>query len=124
MHPALFPPACVRSRHGNEASRKFLQHIDIIKDVQYNVHGGDDMQNTNATNFRRNLFGMLEKTIKYGEPLNISTRDGNAVVMSEEDYDGLIATLELLSTPQMRTKLLKGKETPLSECVDESEVQW
>ena len=40
------------------------------------------MLNTNVTNFRKNIFGMLEQTIKYNEAINISTRDGNAVVLS------------------------------------------
>jgi PHD/YefM family antitoxin component YafN of YafNO toxin-antitoxin module len=42
------------------------------------------MLNTNITNFRKNIFNMLEQTIKYNEPINISTKDGNAVVISEE----------------------------------------
>ena len=48
------------------------------------------MLNTNITNFRKNIFGMLEQTTKYNEPINISTKDGNAVVISEEDYNGLM----------------------------------
>ncbi len=34
------------------------------------------MLNTNITNFRKSMFGMLAQTIKYGEPLNISTKEG------------------------------------------------
>ena len=48
------------------------------------------MLNTNITSFRNNIFEMLEHTIKYNEPVNISTKDGNAVVISEEDYNGLV----------------------------------
>ena len=48
------------------------------------------MLNTNITNFRKNIFGMLEQTIKYNEPVNISTKDGNAVVISEADYNSLV----------------------------------
>ena len=40
------------------------------------------MLNTNITSFRKNVFSMLEQTIKYNEPLNISTKAGNAVVLS------------------------------------------
>ena len=48
--------------------------------------GGDNMTTTNITNFRKNAFNYVEQTIKYNEPLNISTKDGDAVLLSAEDY--------------------------------------
>ncbi|WP_312105450.1 type II toxin-antitoxin system Phd/YefM family antitoxin [Pygmaiobacter massiliensis] len=82
------------------------------------------MLNTNITNFRKNIFGMLEQTIKFNEPVNISTKDGNAVVLSEEDYNGLMETLYLSSVPAMKEKIIEGLHTPLEECLSENEVQW
>ena len=79
---------------------------------------------TNVTNFRKNIFSMLEQTIKYNEPINISTKDGNAVVLSEEEYQGMLETIYLMSIPEVKEKLIEGKNTPLSECVSESEVDW
>ena len=81
------------------------------------------MLNTNITNFRKNIFGMLEQTVKYSQPVNISTKDGNAVVISEEDYNGLIETLYLSSIPGIKEKIIEGLRTPISECVPENEVQ-
>ena len=82
------------------------------------------MTNTNITNFRKNIYELLEQTIKYNEPINISTKNGNAVVLSEEDYNGLMETVYLLSIPKVKEKLIKGKEVPLAECVAEDEVEW
>lgn len=82
------------------------------------------MINTNVTNFRKNIYAMLEQTIKYNEPLNISTKNGNAVIMSEEDYRSLIATLELVNTPGMEEKIKDGLNTDLADCLSESEVEW
>lgn len=82
------------------------------------------MINTNVTNFRKNIYSMLEQTIKYNEPLNISTKNGNAVIMSEEDYRSLIATLELVNTPGMEEKIKDGLSTDLADCLSESEVEW
>ena len=76
------------------------------------------MINTNATNFRKNLFEMIEQTIKFNEPVNISTKSGNAILISEEEYNSLMETLYLTSVPGMKEKLLKGAETPLEECDD------
>lgn len=82
------------------------------------------MLNTNITNFRKNIFGMLEQTIKFNEPVNISTKDGNAVIISEEDYNGLMETLYLSSSPTMKEKIIDGLQTPIEECLHENEVQW
>ena len=38
---------------------------------------------------------MLDNIIKYNEPLNISTKNGNAIVLSEEEYNSLIETIYL-----------------------------
>lgn len=82
------------------------------------------MTNINITSFRKNIFSLLEQTIKYNEPLNISTKEGNAVVISEEDYRGIMETLDLLSNPAMKKILIEGKNTPLSDCIPENEVEW
>ena len=33
------------------------------------------MLNTNVSNFRKNIFGILEQTVKYNEPVNVSTKE-------------------------------------------------
>ena len=92
--------------------------------IMYIEKGGTIMLNTNATSFRKDMFKLLEQTIKYNEPVNISTKDGNAVIISEEDYNGLIETLYLSSMPEVRKAIVDGINTPVSECVTESEVSW
>ncbi len=82
------------------------------------------MTNTNVTSFRKNIYEILEQTIKYNEPVNISTKNGNAIVLSEEDYNSLMETVYLLSIPGMEEKLIKGKNTPSEECLTEDEVEW
>ena len=82
------------------------------------------MTNINATNFRRNLFDYLNQAIEYNDVININTKQGNAVVLSEEDYNGLLETVYLLSDPKVREELVEGMKTPLSDCVPEEEVEW
>ena len=82
------------------------------------------MLNTNITQFRKNVFAMLENTIKYNEPINISTKSGNAISLSEEEYNGIMATLELSSNAELKKTLIDGMNTPLSECIPEDEVVW
>ena len=82
------------------------------------------MITTNTTNFRKNIFSLLEQIIKYNEPVNISTKNGNAVVISEDDYNGLMETLYLCSIPTMRKRIIDGLNTPISECIPEDKVKW
>lgn len=82
------------------------------------------MKNTNITNFRKDIYELLEQTIKYNEPINISTKNGNAVVLSEEDYNNLMETLYISSTPRLKEDIMKGLKESLADCVAEDEVEW
>ena len=82
------------------------------------------MTTTTITNFRKNAFSMVENAIRFNEPVSITTKSGNAVLISEEEYNGLIETVYLSSINGMKEKLIDGMNTPLSETVAETEVSW
>ena len=82
------------------------------------------MTNTNITNFRQNVFDYINQAIEYNDIINVNTKNGNAVIMSEEEYNGIMETLYLSSDPQVRSEILSGKDTPLAECIPASEVEW
>lgn len=82
------------------------------------------MTNTNITNFRKDIYNLLENTIKYNEPINISTKNGNAVVISEEDYNSIMETLYIMSVPNLKDEIVKRENDNDEEYVDESEVKW
>ena len=65
------------------------------------------MTNINITNFRKDIYELLEQTIKFNEPINITTKNGNAVVISEEDYNGLMETF--IKCTRNERKTYKGK---------------
>ena len=82
------------------------------------------MTNTNITNFRKNIYELLETTIKYNKPINISTKNGNAVVISEKDYNNLIETLYISSVPGLKDEIIKRGNAPDEDFVNEDEVDW
>ena len=82
------------------------------------------MTNINITNFRKDIYKLLENAIKYNEPINVSTKDGNAIVLSEEDYNNLIETLYISSIPKLKEELIKRKNSSNEEFVKEDEVDW
>ena len=82
------------------------------------------MTNTNITNFRRDIYKLLEQTIKFNEPINITTKDGNAVVISEEDYNSIMETLYITSIPNLKDEIISRTKDSEDKYVDESEVKW
>lgn len=82
------------------------------------------MTNVNITNFRKDIYELLEQTIKYNEPINISTKNGNAVVLSEEDYNNLMETIYIYSNPGLKEDIVKGLKEDIEDCVDEEKVEW
>ncbi|MEG0768046.1 MAG: type II toxin-antitoxin system Phd/YefM family antitoxin [Clostridia bacterium] len=83
------------------------------------------MTNTTITNFRKNVFAYVNQAIAYNSPVNIATKDGNAVVISEDEYNGMLATLELMREPGLVERIMEGRAEPLESCVkyDPSE-EW
>ncbi len=82
------------------------------------------MTNTNITNFRKDIYKLLEQTIKFNEPINITTKDGNAVVISEEDYNSIMETLYITSIPSLKDEVISRTKDSEDKYVDESEVKW
>lgn len=82
------------------------------------------MPTINATNFRNDLFKYLEKTIECNDILKVSTKRGNAIIISESDYDDMVATLEILSDKGTFKNIvdgIKNLDNP-DYWLDESEV--
>lgn len=82
------------------------------------------MDKVNVSNFRKDLYNIVKRTTMYNELVNITSKDGNAVLISEEDYNNLLATLEIKLNDKLNQKILEGLATPLDECLSEEEVTW
>lgn len=82
------------------------------------------MTNTNATNFRKNIFEYLNQAVEYNDVINVTTKNGNAVVLSEADYNSLLETVYLMSHPATRDTILEGMQELLEDCVPLDEVDW
>ena len=81
--------------------------------------GGVKMTNINVTNFRKDIYTLLEQTINFNEPINISTKNGNAVVLSEEDYNSLMETVYIMSVPGLKDEILKRANDEENEFVSD-----
>ncbi len=62
-----------------------------------------------ATEARHNFFKLVKRSIKGHIPIEIRSREGDALLVSKEDYEGLLETLELLSIPGFKKSLDEGE---------------
>lgn len=63
------------------------------------------MKTITATKARSDLFNLIKETVHGHRELRITSREGAAVLVSEEDYENLLETLHLLSVPGLRKSL-------------------
>lgn len=68
---------------------------------------------------RANLFGLVKRIIRSHEPVTITGKHGNAILLAEEDWRALQETVYLLSVPGMRESVREGLATPVEDCSDE-----
>lgn len=66
------------------------------------------MTTLTATDARREFFEVVKSASRKHQIYRIHHRQGAVVLMSEEDYESLLETLELLSTPGFRKSLTRS----------------
>jgi prevent-host-death family protein len=75
-----------------------------------------------ATEARSNLYKLIDQASTSHEPVIITGKRGNAVLLSEEDWKAIQETLFLLNIPNMRESIREGLETPIGDCNEE--LDW
>ena len=84
----------------------------------------ESMEYINATNARKNLFNLISNTNRDHVPVHISGPRGNAVLISEEDWNGIQETLYLHSVPGLVESILEAAQAPESEFVPMEDMEW
>ena len=74
------------------------------------------MRTINATKARAGLYRLLDEAAASHEPVQITGRRANGVLVSEEDWRSIQETLHLLSIPGMRESIRKGMKMPVGKC--------
>ncbi len=73
------------------------------------------MINLNISNAREKLYNLASSCIKYNDVVNISTKEGNVILLSEDDYRSLIESLYLAGIKGVYEDIEKAVKTPTSE---------
>jgi len=80
------------------------------------------MPTLTVTEARSSLFQLVDSVADSHEPVLITGKRTNAVLISEDDWRAINETLYLLAIPGMRESIREGMQTPIDECSDK--VVW
>ncbi|MCI9060444.1 MAG: type II toxin-antitoxin system Phd/YefM family antitoxin [Lachnospiraceae bacterium] len=72
---------------------------------------------------KKDLYNLVENVNLYSEPALIVGKRGNAVLLSEDDWNAIQETLYLNSIEGMAKSILNGAKTPVKDCISEDIVE-
>jgi len=75
-----------------------------------------------ATTARANLYALIDQAATSHEPIQITGKRSNAVLVSEDDWSSIQETLYLLSIPGMRESIKDGIASSVNDC--SKELKW
>jgi prevent-host-death family protein len=75
--------------------------------------------NISATEVSKRLYALIDEVGDSHQPVQITGKRGNAVLLSEADWNAIQETLHLVSIPGMRESILDGLATPTEELSDQ-----
>ena len=76
----------------------------------------------NATEARSKLYSLIDETTQTHQPIVITGKRGNAILLAEDDWNSINESLYLLSIPGMRESIRNGIETDLDSC--DKDLDW
>jgi prevent-host-death family protein len=76
----------------------------------------------NATEARSRLYNLIDEAASTHQPIIITGKRNNAVLVSEDDWNAISETLYLLSTPGMRKSIKEGFNEDLAAC--SKDLDW
>ena len=91
-------------------------------DYAHAIPHAPGMTSLPVTQARSKLYQLLDEAADSHEPIQITGKRSNAVLVSEEDWRSIQETLHLVSIPGMRDGIRKGMAEPLSKA--SSKLGW
>jgi PHD/YefM family antitoxin component YafN of YafNO toxin-antitoxin module len=70
---------------------------------------------TNISVLRKNLFSSIDNVIEYNDSITVSTKNGNAVIISEAEYNAMLETIYLVSQKGLAEKIKEGEKEDISK---------
>ena len=91
--------------------------LEIVRCLLYDlIKGGKKtMAVVNISTLRKNLFNSIDTVIEYNDSITVNTKKGNAVIISESEYNALLETLYLMSQKGLVKRIKDGEREDISK---------
>lgn len=80
------------------------------------------MDSKTASQARDQIYRLLDEVAQSHEPVLITGKRNNGILIAEDDWKSIQETLYLTAIPGMRESIKKGLKTPVEKCSDE--LDW
>jgi len=80
------------------------------------------IKTVSATTARTELYRLIDATLAEHEPVQITGKRGNAVLVAEEDWRSIQETLPLLGIPGMRESIREGMAEAIRDCAKDIDL--
>ncbi len=80
------------------------------------------MQTLSASEARANLYRLMDEAAQSHQPITITGKRSDAVLVSAEDWQAIQETLYLLAVPGMRESIKEGMAEPVDDCA--KQLDW
>jgi len=80
------------------------------------------MSSINVTNARKDLYNLVQRVNSTHEPVEITGKEANAILIGEEDWRSIQETLYLSSIPGLRESIIEGMNTSVDDLSEE--LDW
>lgn len=81
-----------------------------------------NMEIITATEARSSIYNLIAQIRETHQPVQIKTKTGNVVMLSQEDWNAIQETLYLDSIPGMTDSMIKGMKSKNKNCKDSLET--
>ena len=83
------------------------------------------MSITNLSLLRKNLFNTVDTVVEFNDRVIVNTKRGNAVILSEEEYNSMMETIYIASQPGLVEKIKEGEKEDISKMSTyDSNEEW
>ncbi|MCI1944029.1 type II toxin-antitoxin system Phd/YefM family antitoxin [Clostridium luticellarii] len=82
------------------------------------------MKTVNVTAARNDIYNIINQTIVSSEPVQITSKNGDVIMLSLKDWEAIQETLNLVSIPGMKESILEGKKEAVEDCETLEDIGW
>ena len=95
-------------------SYSMADHLIVIEEIA--------MTTLTASKARSRLYRLIDEAAMSHQPIMISGKRAQVVLLAADDWKAIQETLYLLSIPGMRESIRKGLKTPVEKCA--KDLKW